>query len=140
MSGVLSAIDGINHVSRIRFVVTMSRNPRFMVTQTSSTAAAVMVLSLTLLAGSAQNLRYSRVSREIIEARLARYGGDNKQRETTLKQVFAEAGCDDRHLSEQSVKDLRQPNVICLLPGTSDRRIIVGAHFDRVPAGDGVAE
>jgi Zn-dependent M28 family amino/carboxypeptidase len=117
----------------------MSRNFHLMMIQTLSTAAAAMLLSLTLLA-SAQSLRYSRVSREVVESRLARYAGDNKQRETTLKQVFTEAGCGDRHLSEQAVKNLNQPNVICLLPGSSDRVIIVGAHFDHVPTSDGVAD
>ena len=30
--------------------------------------------------------------------------------------------------------------MICALPGTSDKVIIVGAHFDHVPKGDGVAD
>jgi hypothetical protein len=46
--------------------------------------------------------------------------------------MFAEAGCDDRHVSAQAVKGSRLPNVICLLPGSSDKVIIGGAHFDRV--------
>src|SRR5258708_362992 len=50
------------------------------------------------------------------------------------------AGCDDQHLSEQQVKASKLPNVICLLPGTSDKLIIVGAHFDRVSEGDGVVD
>ncbi|PYX03200.1 MAG: Zn-dependent exopeptidase M28, partial [Acidobacteria bacterium] len=32
------------------------------------------------------------------------------------------------------------PNVICVLPGSSDKVIIVGAHFDRVSEGDGVVD
>lgn len=59
---------------------------------------------------------------------------------TTLKQIFTEAGCDESHLSEQPVKGSKLPNVICVLPGSSDRVIIVGAHFDRVPDGDGVVD
>jgi Iap family predicted aminopeptidase len=54
--------------------------------------------------------------------------------------MFAEAGCDDQHLSEQPVKGSNLPNVICLLPGSSDKVIIVGAHFDRVSEGDGVVD
>ena len=110
-----------------------------MMNRISSTAVVAVLLGVSLPAG-AQTLRYSRVSREVVEARLARYAGDNEQRETTLKRVFSEAGCDDRHLSEQPVKHLRQPNVVCLLPGSSDKVIIVGAHFDRVSAGDGVVD
>jgi Zn-dependent M28 family amino/carboxypeptidase len=32
------------------------------------------------------------------------------------------------------------PNVLCSLPGTSDKIIIIGAHFDRAPEGDGVVD
>ena len=53
--------------------------------------------------------------------------------------MFADAGCGE-HLTEQPLKFSKAPNVICVLPGTSDRVIIVGAHFDRVPTSDGVAD
>ena len=53
--------------------------------------------------------------------------------------MFVDAGCGE-HVSEQPVKFSKAPNVICVLPGTSDRVIIVGAHFDRVPESDGVAD
>jgi Zn-dependent M28 family amino/carboxypeptidase len=51
--------------------------------------------------------------------------------------LFGEAGCDRRHLSEQSVRGSTLTNVVCVLPGTSDKTIIVGANFDHSPAGDG---
>lgn len=54
--------------------------------------------------------------------------------------MFGEAGCDGQHLSEQAVRGARLPNVICMLPGSSDKVIIVGAHFDHVSAGDGVVD
>jgi Iap family predicted aminopeptidase len=63
-----------------------------------------------------------------------------KAREATLKQMFAEAGCDDQHLSEQPVKGTKLPNLVCLLAGNSNKVIIVGAHFDHVSAGDGVVD
>jgi putative aminopeptidase FrvX len=88
----------------------------------------------------AESFRYNPVSREAVEARLRKYAGSNKQREITLKQMFSEAGCDEQHLSEQPVKGSKQSNVICLLPGTSDKVIIVGAHFDYVSAGNGVVD
>ena len=53
--------------------------------------------------------------------------------------MFVDAGCGE-YLSEQTVKHSKVPNVICVLPGTSDRVIIVGAHFDRVSTSDGVAD
>jgi hypothetical protein len=88
-------------------------------------------------AATAQKLRYSLVSREVVENRLGKYAGDNKQREATLKQMFAEVGCGD-HLSEQLLKGSNLPNVVCVLPGASDTVIIVGANFDRPPKDDGV--
>jgi hypothetical protein len=90
---------------------------------------------------TAQSIRYKEVSREIVEARLRKYIGKNEQREATLKQLFIEAGCDEReHLSEQAVKGSKLPNVICVLPGTSGKVVLVGAHFDRTPQGDGVVD
>jgi Zn-dependent M28 family amino/carboxypeptidase len=90
--------------------------------------------------GADQTIRYKAVSREVAESRLKRYGGNDQEREATLRQLFAEAGCNGEHLSEQAVKAARQPNVVCVLPGSSDRVIVVGAHFDHVSAGDGVVD
>jgi hypothetical protein len=89
---------------------------------------------------TADSFRYNPVSREVIETRLGKYKGNDQQREATLKQLFAEAGCDDQHLSEQPVKGSKLPNVVCFLPGTSDKVIIVGAHFDHISEGDGVVD
>lgn len=90
--------------------------------------------------GFAQGVHYGRVARDVVEFRLHQYGGENSKREATLKNLLIQAGCDEKHLSEQPVKTLRQPNIICVLPGSSARTIIVGAHFDRVPRGDGVVD
>ncbi|HEU4589465.1 MAG TPA: M28 family peptidase, partial [Steroidobacteraceae bacterium] len=84
-------------------------------------------------------LRFHLVGRESIEARLREYGGNNAERGTKLEQMFVEAGCGE-HLSRQRANWSRVPNVICVLPGLSDRIIIVGAHFDRVPTSAGVAD
>lgn len=112
-----------------------------LIPRSSFCAAVVIVLLLHPWIGTiAENVRYNPVSQEVVEARLGKYTGNNKQREATLKQMFAEAGCDDQHLSEQQVKASKLPNVICLLPGGSDKIIIVGAHFDRVSEGDGVVD
>lgn len=53
--------------------------------------------------------------------------------------MFVEAGCGE-HAFEQPLKRSKAPNLICVLPGESGRTIIVGAHFDRVSEGDGVAD
>jgi Peptidase family M28 len=92
------------------------------------------------IGASAETVHYKQISQQVIEARLRKYAGNNAQREATLKNIFAEAGCDDQHLSEQPVKGSKLPNVVCLLPGSSDKVIIVGAHFDRADEGDGVVD
>ncbi len=109
----------------------------------SKSHAVTLCFLLLLYSGinaRSESFRYNPVSREVVESRLGKYAGSNKQRELTLKQMFSEAGCDDQYLSEQPVKGSKQPNVICLLPGTSDKVIIVGAHFDYVSAGNGVVD
>jgi len=103
-------------------------------------AAIMLALLHSSIGATAETFRYKPVPREVVEARLGKYGGDNEQREATLKQMFAEAGCDEQHLSEQPVKGSKLPNLICLLPGSSGKVIIVGAHFDRVSEGDGVVD
>src|SRR5271168_4934347 len=99
-----------------------------------------MVVIVAGMRAAADTIRYELVTRAVVESRLGEYGGTDQQREATLKRLFAEAGCDDKHLSEQPVKGSKLPNVICLLPGTSGKVIIVGAHYDHVPAGDGVVD
>jgi hypothetical protein len=104
----------------------------------SLTTAVVLLLCM---AGStaAETLRLTTVSRAVIEDRLGQYGGTNSERQATLKRMFIDAGCRE-HLSEQPVRRSKAPNLICVLPGTTGRIIIVGAHFDRVSAGDGVVD
>jgi hypothetical protein len=49
-------------------------------------------------------IRYDPVSQQVIERRLQKYVGNDKQREDTLRQMFSQAGCDDQHLSQLPVK------------------------------------
>jgi Zn-dependent M28 family amino/carboxypeptidase len=99
-----------------------------------------LFFSLLTVGAVGQNFRYNLDSRDVIKTRLERFTGKNKQREETLKQMFKEAGCDDQQLIEPSVKGSKLPNVICMLPGSSENAIIVGAHFDHVDAGNGVID
>jgi hypothetical protein len=98
-----------------------------------------VLLGLALSSAKAADIRFRLVAREAVESRLREYGGTNSERGARLKQMFVDAGCGE-HVSEQPVKYSKAPNVLCVLPGTSDRVIIVGAHFDRVPTSDGVAD
>lgn len=89
---------------------------------------------------SAQKVEYGRIDRGIVEERLRRVSNDNTERKATLENIFEEAGCGGERLSEQSVAGAKLPNLICSLPGTTDSIIIVGAHFDHVPIGEGAAD
>jgi hypothetical protein len=102
------------------------------------------VLSLLLvsvpLSVVADQLQYVILPAAEIEQRLRNYKGDNSKREANLKALFATVGCLQENLSEQPVANLKQPNIICKLPGETDSVILVGAHFDRVNRGDGVID
>src|SRR5262245_36110246 len=91
-----------------------------------SVLSAVALFLAYALVNAAESVPYNPVSREVVEARLKKYSGNDKQREDTLKQMFAEVGCDDQHLTEQGVKGSQLPNVVCILPGNSEKVIIVG--------------
>lgn len=99
---------------------------------------SILLLLLGLYGAMADTLRFAPASRAVVQARLGRYGGNDCIREATLKQMFVEAGCEQ--LSEQPVKGSKLPNLICVQPGASDKVIIVGAHFDHIPGGDGVVD
>lgn len=88
----------------------------------------------------AQTVRSLPVPQQLVESRLQRYAGNDSQREATIKEMFAEAGCVGEHLIEQPVKGSKHSNVICALPGSGDRVIIVGAHYDHVSEGDGMVD
>lgn len=100
------------------------------------------LVSLAIFAGvhSFAQLKVRTVKPEVIESRVKQYAGNDTRREATLKGIFESVGCKDEHLSEQPVKGLKQPNLICVLPGESDSVILVGAHYDHLDAGDGVVD
>lgn len=85
-------------------------------------------------------IQYTLLPPLIVEARLRDYHGKDSEREERLKKLFADSGCKSDELSEQMVKSKQPPNVICILPGSSQEEIVVGAHFDHVDAGDGVVD
>ena len=75
-------------------------------------------------------VRYMQMTPATIQARLDLYHGNDTSREAALVKLFAEAGCSTASLSEQPVPSRKQPNVICVLPGTTEATIVVGAHFE----------
>ena len=89
---------------------------------------------------AAAQVEFRRVERGVVESRLKDFAPKNDEREAEIKKLFAESGCEDRHLSQQTVRNKLPPNVICILPGKTDEAIVVGAHTDKVDAGDGVVD
>lgn len=82
---------------------------------------------------------FQAVKKKVVEQRLASFSRDNAQREAILKKMFTDLGCAD-HLTEEPVAHVKQPDLICVLPGQTNQTIVVGAHFDHVLAGDGVVD
>jgi len=85
-------------------------------------------------------LHFGTVNSQVVEQRLKSYKGSDSEREATMKNLFQSAGCSAGKLIEQPVKESKQPNVICILSGSAERVIVVGAHFDHIDAGDGVVD
>lgn len=106
---------------------------------TKALRSVALTLIVTVLPVLAQ-LRFVLMSREVVEQRLQSYKGNDSRREAALKTMFESSGCRGNNLAEQAVKGLKQPNLICVLPGSADSTIVVGAHFDHVDAGDGVVD
>jgi Iap family predicted aminopeptidase len=92
------------------------------------------------LSGQTVAVPYDTVTVDEINRRLGDFENTNSKREQELRSLFEEAGCSGEHLTEQAVKHSRNPNLICVLPGQTDSKIIVGGHFDFVDRGQGVVD
>jgi len=88
----------------------------------------------------AQSIHFTQVPKDVVEQRLHEVKKDNVEREATLKRMLAEAGCDPAALTELPVKHEKIPNVVCIMKGSSDSVILVGAHSDHVKNGEGAAD
>lgn len=63
----------------------------------------------------------------------------NAARRDRIEELFETAGCRNA-LIEQTIDGTALPNLVCTLPGASDRRIVIGAHYDKVKPGRGIAD
>ena len=86
-------------------------------------------------------LGHRRLAREVILKRLQKtvVRGD-AARLKKLKELFDRAGCRGEQLTEQPVPELGLPNLVCRLPGEGEGVIVVGAHYDAHPAGEGAVD
>jgi Peptidase family M28 len=96
----------------------------------------LLLLTSVLLVG-ASDLKYGLVKQDVVMARLQNAPMSNNDRVLALEKMFRDAGCQP---TEQAVKHLRQPNVLCVLPGSTNSTIVVGGHLDHVEEGTGVVD
>lgn len=86
------------------------------------------------------SVEYTTLPKDEIERRLHGIENSDIKREQVLLKLFEASACTGEHLTEQPVKHLKAPNVICTLSGQTDSTIIVGAHFDFADRGEGVVD
>jgi hypothetical protein len=95
----------------------------------------LLLASVSLVAAS--DLKYGLVEQDVVMARLQNAPMNNNDRVLALEKMFRDVGCQP---TEQAVKHLRQPNVLCVLPGSTNSTIVVGGHLDHVEEGTGVVD
>lgn len=78
----------------------------------------------------AQRVQFTSAEKPLILERMKSIPETNVERAARLKELFIEAGCLGKSLSEQRVEDAETPNIICTL-GNSGDAVIVGAHYER---------
>jgi len=109
--------------------------------QPSRLAVTQIVLFACAIWSAAQTSPQIRLqTRAALEAHLKSFPTSNGEREALIRKWLADAGCRKANLSEQPLDGQLPPNVICVLPGQTKETIVVGAHTDKVDAGDGVVD
>lgn len=99
---------------------------------------ALAALSLSTL--SAEEAVFRILDPLLIEERFARIQKKNDARANTLRSMFTDAGCPQAQWSEPKVRGSKLPNMICTLPGSSGKTVVVTAHFDNAGPGDGAID
>ncbi len=87
-----------------------------------------------------ESLKVGLVPQARVGSRLERLPLANEERLAALREMFLEAGCPESQLRLQKVRRSKQSNAICSLPGESNEVVVVGAHFDKVPEGQGAVD
>jgi aminopeptidase-like protein len=76
------------------------------------------------------------VTEVTIDQRLRAGSVSAAKRQSAIHELFQHVGCDTY---EQQI-ERHSANVICTLPGETSATIVVGAHFDFVPEGNGIVD
>lgn len=103
------------------------------------TFARVVCLLLVSLSAFAESVAFTPTSDAIVKQRFAGLVKGNQERGEAIRRLFQEAGCAGESLVQEKPKGPRA-NVVCTLPGETADEIIVGAHFDKVHAGEGAID
>lgn len=88
----------------------------------------------------APKIRFRKLPQETIDARLKAAMEERGARKDLIEHLFQEAGCAADELSEDRIPHVKLPNVICVVPGKSERQIVVGAHYDYRTEGHGIVD
>jgi hypothetical protein len=100
----------------------------------------LLCLCLLCAVGAQAQIQFRTLDRDVIEARLEGFSKRNDEREVILEKMFTQSGCGSDKLEKQMVQKKLPPNLICVVPGQTDRIILVGAHSDHADIGDGVVD
>jgi hypothetical protein len=106
--------------------------------------ASCLLLILLVVAGESQSgsvrIEINALNPQLIQSRLESVTGKMPVRRATIESLFRDAGCDGQFLFEKPIPHLKDPNIVCVLPGTGDTRIVVGGHYDFVERGIGAVD
>jgi hypothetical protein len=81
-------------------------------------------------------IRFKPLPRELLQQRLSLIRKTSPERQFVLEGLLSTSGCGIKRLE---VKD-HEPNVVCSLAGSSEKVIVLGAHYDHAPKGDGAVD
>ncbi|HYH00044.1 MAG TPA: hypothetical protein VD837_12995 [Terriglobales bacterium] len=98
------------------------------------------VLFASVLPLLAQQILFTPVKPETIGERLRSFPPRDPERQVAIEKLFLDVGCVRENVTLQRVPHQNLPNVVCVMPGKTDDQIVVGAHFDHINDGDGVAD
>lgn len=103
-------------------------------------ASALIWLPVVCAQSSAVRIEIYSLAPSVIQSRLELVTRKIIDRRARLESLFREVGCDAEYLTEQSIPHLKDPNVVCVLPGISSTMIVVGGHYDLADRGMGAVD
>lgn len=80
------------------------------------------------------------ITREALYQQLQQVPLRNGDRAAELVDRFERVGCRGNSLKLETHRRIPLPNIICELTGSTDRTIVIGAHYDKSPKGRGVVD